>query len=346
MASAEPFNRSMATPGRAAKVRIRPLEEGELAEADRIVRVAFGTFVGAPDPARFMGDADYARTRWKADPSAGLAAEDEGKLVGTNFASNWSSFGFFGPLTIEPSYWDRGVAQQLLGPTMEIFRRWGNRHLGLFTFSNSPKHLALYQKFGFWPRDLVAIMSKPVAAAGGADSSSSAAGEMGRDLHGAPALFSHAGAESWATLLLACREVTSANFEGLDVGREIRSVAGQKLGDTVLLWHGSKLRGLAVCHSGPGTEAGSGVCYVKFAAVEPGARAGADFLRLVDSIESFARSAGAQRITAGVNLARREAFGALFERGFRTERQGVAMESGDASAGYNRAGIYILDDWR
>lgn len=338
----------MASSRRIAEVRIRPLAEGELAEAERIVRVAFGTFVGAPDPSRFMEGIDYVRTRWKADRSAVLAAEHDGKLVGTNFASNWGTFGFFGPLTVEPSYWDRGVAQQLLGPTMEIFRRQGNRHLGLFTFSNSPKHMTLYQKFGFWPRDLVAVMAKPldVEAAASSHATPSPSSDPGAGRQSAPALFSRAAAELRPRLLLACREVASANFEGLDLEREIRSVAEQKLGDTVLLWGGAGLRGFAVCHAGPGTEAGAGVCYVKFAAVAPGTRAGADFSSLLDAIEAFAGSAGTQKISAGVNLARREAFAALFARGFRTQLQGVAMEAGDASAGYNRRGIYILDDWR
>ena len=117
-------------------ILIRPLVQSDLGEADRIVRVAFGTFLGLPDPGRFMGDAGFARSRWKSDPSAVLAAEHNGKLIGSNFATNWGSFGFFGPLTVEPEYWNRGVAQQLLAPTMEIFGRWGNRHLGLYTFAD------------------------------------------------------------------------------------------------------------------------------------------------------------------------------------------------------------------
>jgi len=48
-------------------VTVRPLQEAELDEADRIMRVAFGTFVGLADPGAFMGDADYVRTRWAAD---------------------------------------------------------------------------------------------------------------------------------------------------------------------------------------------------------------------------------------------------------------------------------------
>ena len=73
-------------------VMVRPLQEGDLAEADRIMRLAFGTFLGLSDPGGFMGDADYVRTRWAADPAAALAAEVGGRLVGTNFAFRPESF--------------------------------------------------------------------------------------------------------------------------------------------------------------------------------------------------------------------------------------------------------------
>ncbi len=79
-------------------VSVRPLREGDLSEADRIMRLAFGTFLGLPDPMTFMGDASYVRTRFKADPAAAFAAEVDGELAGSNFVSNWGSVGFFGPL--------------------------------------------------------------------------------------------------------------------------------------------------------------------------------------------------------------------------------------------------------
>jgi hypothetical protein len=59
-------------------VVVRPLAEGDLAEADRIFRVAFGTFLGAPDPEHFFGDADYVRSRWLADPGAAFARPAHG----------------------------------------------------------------------------------------------------------------------------------------------------------------------------------------------------------------------------------------------------------------------------
>src|SRR5690348_13126695 len=127
----------------AGGITVRRLKEEELAEADRIMRLAFGTFLGLPDPMDFMGDAEYARARWAADPASSLAAEVDGSLVGTNFVSCWGSVGFFGPLTVEPSMWDRGVARALLDRTMPVFDEKGVRHRGLFTFGHSPKHVSL-----------------------------------------------------------------------------------------------------------------------------------------------------------------------------------------------------------
>jgi GNAT superfamily N-acetyltransferase len=323
----------MATMQARSDILVRPLVESDLGEAARILCVAFGTFLGVADPERFLGDADMVRSRWKAEPSAVLAAEHNGKLIGSNFIAKWGSFGFFGPLTIEPEYWNRGVAQRLLVPTMEIFKRWGTRHMGLYTFAHSPKHMALYQKFGFWPRDLVALMAKPVD-------------EKPATFVPGTVRFSAASRDERPGVLAASREVTDANFQGLDVGIEIRAIAEQGLGDTVLVWNDRRLSGFAACHTGAGSEAGSGVCYVKFAAVRPGPHASEDFVRLLSGVETFARTAGAKKITAGVNLARREAFQAMIASGFRNDRQGVAMETGDATSGYNRAGVFILDDWR
>lgn len=44
-------------------IDIRPLREADLPEADRIFRLAFGTFLGMPEPLAFAGDADYVSTR-------------------------------------------------------------------------------------------------------------------------------------------------------------------------------------------------------------------------------------------------------------------------------------------
>jgi len=311
-------------------IRIRPLEERDLAEADRIMRLAFGTFVGLPDPMQMFGDSDLARTRFRADPTAALAAESDGKLVGSNFASNWGSFGFFGPLSVDVPLWDQKVAQKLLAPTVELFLKWGCTHSGLFTFSQSAKHAALYQKFDFWPRFLTPVMSKPVTQP--------------------PALpgyvrFSDLGPERKREALAACRETTGKIYDGLDVSLETLSVDKQQLGDTILILDNSKVTAFAVCHVGKGSEAGTDTCYIKFGAVRPSPSAPAGFKHLLDACEEYAALRGVKNLEAGTNMARHESYRVMVSRGFRTVIQGVAMQKAN-EAGYNRPGVFVLDDWR
>ena len=65
----------------ASPVVVRPLAEADLADADRVFRVAFGTFLGAADPGQFFGDAEFVRTRWHAGNDAAFAAVREGRWL-------------------------------------------------------------------------------------------------------------------------------------------------------------------------------------------------------------------------------------------------------------------------
>ena len=305
------------------------MRESDLAAARRIVRLAFGTYLGAPNPENFWPDLDYAGTRWRADPASALAAEVAGTLVGSNFATRWGSFAFFGPLTIQPSSWNQGIAQHLLAATMDLFEEWGVRDAGLFTFAHSTRHVHLYQKFGFWPRFLTAILSKSVD---------------GPKLP-APAMYSKVEESQRSQVLDACRALTNSIYDGLDVTREIRAAADQALGETLVIWDGDALDAFAVCHCGEGTEAGAGACYIKFAAVKPGSKAEKTFERLLDACEALASARGLQRVVAGANLNRSRAYRALLARGYRADAQGVAMHRPDSPA-YNRPDVFIVDDWR
>jgi hypothetical protein len=193
---------------------VRPLEERDLDEADRIARIAFGTYLKVPNPIEVFGDAELVRNRYRADPSAAFCAELDGAVVGSVLATRWGSFAFFGPLTVHVDLWDRGIGACLLD-----------------------------------------------------------------------------------------------------------------------------------CHCGAGSEAGSGGCYVKFGAVRPGEGARARFERLVGACEALAVDRGLERLMAGVNIARRDAYRALLDRGYRAVLNGVATLRGD-DPGYNRPDAYVIDDLR
>jgi GNAT superfamily N-acetyltransferase len=309
---------------------VRPLRESDLTAAEKICRVAFGTFLGASDPETFWADRDYVRGRWGAAHTAAFAAETGGELVGSNFAINWGTVGFFGPLTVRPNLWDGGIGTILVEAAMGSFGDWGTRHAGLFTFAHSPKHVGLYQKFGFWPRFLTAIMARPV--------------RPGLEPAKAPGYSTLAESDRQGCLE-DCRTLTDAIYEGLDLTEEIRAVYAQGLGDTVLLSNEDRVAGFAVCHYGPKSEAGGGTCFIKFGAVRPGPSAEELFGRLLDACEALAAAQRLPNLVAGVNAARHEAYRHLLAHGFRAEILGVTMHRPN-EPGYSRPGVYVMDDWR
>ena len=310
---------------------IRPLSKADLPEARRIFRTAFGTFLGAPDPETFWEDRDYVHGRFGAEHVASFAAELDGELVGSNFATRWGSVGFFGPITMRPDRQGRGTGKALVEAVSNQFEEWGVSHGGLCTFPQSSLHIALYNKFGFRARFLTPIMATP-ALRGGDAGSWSRYGEMSEGDRRA--------------VEAACRELTDMLYDGLDLGAEIRTVAARGLGDTLLLWEGgSRLAGFAVCHWGPASEAGEGCCFVKFGAVRPGAGDSARFAALLDGCGSLAAAVGMANVLAGVNLAREEAYLLMVARGFRAQVQVVTMHRPNEAA-YSRPGLYVLDDWR
>jgi GNAT superfamily N-acetyltransferase len=310
---------------------VRPMAEGDRSEASRIFCTAFGTFLGAPDPENFWTDRDYVYGRFGAENVASFTAELDGKVVGSNFATRWGSVGFFGPLTTRPDLWDRGIAQPLVRAVCDTFDDWGISHAGLCTFPQSAKHVHLYRKFGFYPRFLTAIMAAPARAADSATRRSRYSELSPTDRRAAEA---------------ACREVTEALYEGLDLGAEIRTVAAHRLGDTLLLRDGAgRLAGFAVCHWGPASEAGEGCCFVKFGAVRPGPQGGEHFAALLDACRALAGLVAMPNLLAGVNLAREEAYRYMAAHDFRTEIQIVTMHRPN-DWGYSRPGLFVLDDWR
>ena len=312
------------------RVTVRHLREGDVPDARRISSLAFGTFLGVSEPEDFRSDVDSIGTRFKTDPSSTYAAEIEERLAGSNIATNWGSVGFFGPLTVLPEYWDRGVGSSLIEPVMELFSKWGVKHRGLFTFAQSPKHIGLYQKYGFWPRFLTAIMSKQVHP-------------RGEQIQWSR--YSEANESDQRSLLSACYEITDAIYDGFRVDRELHAVQSQQLGDTVLLWDRDVLVGFGICHCGPGTEAGEDTCYIKVGAIRPGPNAGQHFDQLLGACETFGASRGLSRLSAGTNLARMDSYLRMKTKGFHTDFQGVAMQSLN-DPGYNRSDVYMIDDWR
>ena len=318
------------TARRESAVHVRPMRAEDVHSADQVMRLAFGTIRGLPDPSAAFGDAESVRTRFRAAPDCAWAAEVDGGVVGSVFAARWGSFGFLGPLSVHPHLWDRGIGGRLLLPVLDAFASWEVRQAGLFTFADSPKHLGLYQKHGFWPGSLTVVTAK----------------ETGRMASRSYSLASRELENRQGPVLDEIRELMDHNFRGLDLGREIVAVNEQGIGDTVLVRRDGTLEGMAVCHCGAGSEAGGDTCYVKFGAVRPGEGAAMRFEGLLDACEAYAAESGLRRLVAGVNTARLGAYRSLLARGFRTERIGLAMRLRPEGPHFDTPAHYVIDDLR
>ena len=145
-------------------IHVRAMRASDVDAADLVMRNAFGTFWGLAEPHRAFGDADLLRTRFAAGTDGAFVAVRDDEVVGAVLATRWGASASMGPLVVRPDLWDRGIAHRLLEPVNDLLDATGVTLAGLFTFANSPKHVGLYQRFGYWPQHLNAIMTRPATA--------------------------------------------------------------------------------------------------------------------------------------------------------------------------------------
>jgi len=303
---------------------IRLARAEELVEAQQIVNLAFATQFGLPSPAAF-GDRMTIASRWRADPDGVFVAELAGRIVGSNVITTWGRFGWFGPLTVHPDHWNSGIARAFLDVTMAHFAARGTTTEALYTIASSPKHVGLYQRYGFWPRRLTALFARAPDAR--------ATATFRR--------FSTLDPAARTATLRDIAAITGAIWEGLDVSAEVRMVAEQHTGDVLIVDDANgATSAFAICHHGVGSEAGSTACAVKFGA----ATGPAAFETLLAAANAYAAEVGAERVVIAVNTAREGAYRAALDAGFAIVQLGIAMvRGGDA---YDHPGAWVIEDHR
>ena len=313
---------------------IRHMVKEDLQEADRIIRLAFGTFMGHDNPEDYRSDARYANPRYNADPSASFVAELDGKIIGSNFGLHWGSVGIFGPLTIHPEYWNKGIGSKLMEPVMKCFEEWEVTHSGAMTFANSPKHINLYRKFGYHPRFLIPVMSKKIKSKSIPSNSKFTWSRYSECK------------ENHDKYLEGCNQVANTVYPGLDLELEIKAVNKMNYGETVILFNENKeIAGFAICHCGMNTEAGNEKCYIKFGTVKANSDAQSNFMNLLKACEELAVAKGLSILTGGVNAGRYNAYQSMLNQNSCIDFLGVSLHQPNNDA-YNIADRYVIDDWR
>jgi GNAT superfamily N-acetyltransferase len=291
------------------------LQESELPEAEKFLRLSFGTFLGLSEPMDFGNGAEYT-SRWYRDPSSVFAAKADGKLIGFSMVSNWGSCAGFGPIVTHPDYWDRGIGSQLISTSWKKFDEWGSQQIIFCTHANSPKHIYFYEKFGAEPRFLIALLTKAKR-------------------------YSQLSSDRQAESLNAAYQLTDKIYEGLDWRSEILLVQQHSLGDTLFVWDDTGLIGFAICHYGSGSEAASGTCYIKLGV----AKDAEAYEQLIDECEALATILGMSSLVAGVDTACIDAYQRTIARRFRISGLSVSMHKPNRM-GYSRPDVYLIEDRR
>ena len=150
-------------------VNLRPLTDADVPAAARINRAAFSAFFGISDPAKFRVGADVIGPRWSLWPESGIALDVDGTLAGAALMMRWGSVCVLGPVTVAPEHWGKGFARLLMTKLIDIADRSGFAFTGLFTHPQSPKHIRLYESYGFRMQRITAVMAKAAAESGGSD---------------------------------------------------------------------------------------------------------------------------------------------------------------------------------
>src|SRR3989442_11189125 len=156
--------------GRLPKIQVRRVRKGDLSKVRDVFEQTFGDFLErqlGTRPRQAFGGAQYVHHRWLMEPwGCFVAEEDNAKIVGAALAVTWGTVGVMGPVAVLTHYHNQSIAQQLMRAVQEFFDENKATLHGGVTYPTSAKHLALFHKFGYKPKSLVAVMSRPLDRGG------------------------------------------------------------------------------------------------------------------------------------------------------------------------------------
>lgn len=329
--------------GRTPLIKIRRIRKGDLTKARDVVEQAFADFFErqlGTRPRQVFGGAQYVHHRWLMEPWGCFVAEEgETKIVGTAVAVMWGTLGLLGPVAVLANYQNQDIGKQLVMACQGFFDENGATLQGLVTSASSAKHLVFYQRFGYRPRGILAIMSKSL--------------ERREILQAVKPVRSATTVVRYSALeeakkkaaMQRLRRISNGIWRGMDLSKEVEIADGLALGDTLLLEKGREIIGFAIYHVPGVSEAPQGSLYVKFAAVDPRHRKVEHLQALLAAAEEIGHQNGLQRVMVPAYTPYWAAYQSSLERGYQIESTMVRMLRGKQLPDEDPAQL-VLDDWR
>lgn len=141
-------------------IRIRPAEPGDAEVCGRIIYEAFKDLAERhnfrPDFPSADAGAQLAELLITDPKVFGVVAEAGGRVVGSNFLSEWDDIRGVGPITIDPGAQARGVGRRLMKAVIERGR--GAAGVRLLQDSFNSASLSLYASLGFEVKEPLALV--------------------------------------------------------------------------------------------------------------------------------------------------------------------------------------------
>jgi GNAT superfamily N-acetyltransferase len=332
--------------GRSSKVQIRRIRKGDLSRTRDVLEQTFSDFFErqlGTRPRQAFGGAQYVHHRWLMEPWGCFVAEEEGgRILGVALGVTWGTVGLIGPVAVLTNHQNQGIGQQLIEAVEGFFRENRTTLQGLVTYPTSPKHLALFHKFGYKPKSLTAIMSRAIDRSpppGTAAPSRPARGALG------VRKFSALEEARKKSALARVHRIVGGICRGMDLSKEVEIVDGLALGDTLLLERERDIVGVAIYHVPGVSEAPAGALYVKFLALDGPGRRPEHFEQCVAALEEVAGELGLARVILPVYLRYWLAYSTLVKCGYQIDFTMVRMQKGRGED-YEDESQLVLDDWR
>ncbi|MDQ3699119.1 MAG: GNAT family N-acetyltransferase [Gemmatimonadota bacterium] len=259
-----------------------------------------------------------------ADAGALLWRDERDEILAFNMVHASGAEGWMGPLAVRPDRQAGGLGKTVVRAGIDWLKHKGARTIGLETMPRTMDNIGFYSALGFAPGRLTITVTLDATIG-----------------DGAPYLLGRLGVREKAAALRACRDLAEGLLPGYDFTREIAITDRLAVGDTVLLWHGGKITGFALCHTVPLVEgrAREEIRVLKLVLARRD-----DLGLMARTLTDYARRMSAQRVALRVQTEYADAYARLIALGGRVRWTDLRM----TLAGYaepTAAHGLVLSNW-
>lgn len=146
-------------------ITLRPPRPDDAAELGRICFQAFAAIADEHNFPRDFGGPEHGVglvSALSSNPAFfAVAAEEDGRLLGSNFLDERGAIFAVGPITVDPAAQNKGVGRRMMHAVLERAAQRGAAGVRLLQSGYHRRSLSLYASLGFEVREPIACMTGP-----------------------------------------------------------------------------------------------------------------------------------------------------------------------------------------